>query len=372
MSDELATTPRRTRAMPRLRLGRRLSGGLSGITAVGVKELRGRMRGRRAFVILTVYLLLLGAFAWMVELILERQTAAAFGSSAAFASAEVGRGVFTALILLETLLVVALAPAFTAGAVSLEREKQTLDLLAATPISSVAIVLGKLVSALAYVFILIFASIPLTAIVFVFGGVAPDDVVRGYAVLVATALGLGAIGLFFSALVKRTQAATIATYFAVLAVTLGAFFVFVFWSTMSFNGLPGSGFGPLRGQPPAALNYLNPFFAELDVVCGTNDGDGGTCAVVAFVSSRSSSTVAVPPTVVDPGTGAIVDDGKGRAVGGMVDVVPFGVPRDGFWPRSAVAWLVLGFVLLLASVQLVGPTRRWRPRGPWTRREASA
>ena len=50
--------------------------------------------------------------------------------------------------MLETLLVAFLAPASTAGAISLEREKQTLELLAATPISSLAIVIGKLLSAL--------------------------------------------------------------------------------------------------------------------------------------------------------------------------------------------------------------------------------
>ena len=107
---------------------------------------------------------------------------------------------FGALVLVETLLVVFLAPAFTSGAISLEREKQTLDMLAATPISSLAIVVGKLLSALAYVFLLIAASIPLTAIVFVFGGVGPDDVLRAYAVLIVTALGLGSMGLFISAL----------------------------------------------------------------------------------------------------------------------------------------------------------------------------
>ncbi len=37
------------------------------------------MRGRRAFVILTLYLLLLGGFAWMVELILMRAPASAIG-----------------------------------------------------------------------------------------------------------------------------------------------------------------------------------------------------------------------------------------------------------------------------------------------------
>ena len=40
---------------------------LGGIAAVGVKELRGRMRGRRAFVNLTLYLALLTGFGWMVE-----------------------------------------------------------------------------------------------------------------------------------------------------------------------------------------------------------------------------------------------------------------------------------------------------------------
>ena len=110
--------------------------------------------------------------------------------------------------MLETLQVAFLAPSSTAGAISLEREKQTLELLVVTPISSLAIVIGKLFSALIYVWLLIAASIPLTAVVFVYGGVAPDDVLRGYIVLIVTALGFGAFGLLASSLVKRTQAAT--------------------------------------------------------------------------------------------------------------------------------------------------------------------
>lgn len=208
----------------------------AGIVAVGVKELRGRMRGRRAFVILTIYLLFLAGFAWAWELIAERaygNTGAFGGSSAAFASALIGQEIFGALLIIETLLVVFLAPAFTAGAISLEREKQTLDMLTATPISSLAIVIGKLLSALTYVFILIIASIPLTAMVFVFGGVGPDEVLRGYIVLFASAIGLGALGLFISALMQRTQAATVVTFFGVMALTMGSLFVVLFWTTMA-------------------------------------------------------------------------------------------------------------------------------------------
>src|SRR4051795_4130562 len=88
---------------------RALRSGVGGIVAVGVKELRGRVRGRRAFVVLTFYLLFLGLFAWAWELVAERayvQNAALQGSSAALASSLVGQEVFGALVLVETLLVV--------------------------------------------------------------------------------------------------------------------------------------------------------------------------------------------------------------------------------------------------------------------------
>ncbi len=207
-----------------------------GVNAVGAKELRGRMRGRRAFVILTLYLVLLAGFAWMVELIMERTYQTGFGGNAAIATAAIGQGIFVSLLMLEMLLVAFLAPMATAGSISLEREKQTLEMLAATPISSLSIVIGKLLSALIYVWLLIAASVPLTAVVFVFGGVAPDDLLRGYLVLVVTALGLGSFGLFASSLVKRTQAASAITIFGVLALSMGTLFVIVFWQALAASG----------------------------------------------------------------------------------------------------------------------------------------
>jgi ABC-2 type transport system permease protein len=362
---------RRRLGRPQLGLRDGLRSAFAGFTAIGVKELRGRMRGRRAFVILTVYLLLLATFAWMMEMIFEQRFGRGVAGSAAFASAQIGAGIFTSLLMLETLLVVALAPAFTAGAISLEREKQTLDLLATTPISSLSIVVGKLLSALTYLFILIFASIPMNAVVFVFGGVSPDDVVRGYVVLFATAIGLGSVGLFFSALMKRTQAATIASYFGLLFVTLGSFFIFYFWNTMTDgSGTIGRGFGPLEGRPPEALVYLNPYYAQADVICGIENGFGYWCSQIAYVTDRSMfGGPFEPPAQSVPGFG--VDTGVGRGIVNDVAPQPFGVVRDSFWPRSAISWLVLSVVLLFGSVQLVSPTRRWRPRLPGYLRRSS-
>lgn len=336
------------------RFGRRPFGALrdvgNGIVAVGVKELRGRMRGRRAFVVLTIHLLLVGGFAWMIETFAVRTVSTGFGSSFS-ASADIGRQLFTALMLLLSLIVLILAPASTAGAISLEREKQTLDLLATTPISSLAIVLGKLLSALSWVFLLLLASVPVSALVFTFGGVAPDDLVRGYLVLIVTAIAFGSIGLFVSALVKRTQAATVINLVAVLALTAGTTVLFIFWTVMgsaqAFNpdgSLSARDSGPIAAltrRPPELLMYFNPFVAELDVVCGTETGYGASCSIVGSITNRNLNDV-----------GGVTDGG------GVVN--QFGIARDTYWPRSLLAMAATSVILIVLSVQLVSPTRRWR------------
>jgi ABC-type transport system involved in multi-copper enzyme maturation permease subunit len=341
---------------------------LPGITAIVVKDLRGRMRGRRAFVILTIYLLLLAGFGWMVERLSEStvtiNTCFGCGGQATFASATVGQGVFVGLMFLQTLVVSVLSPASTAGAISGEREHQTLDLLAVTPISSLAIVLGKLLSALAWVFVLILASIPITGLVFIFGGVAPDDLVRGYVILFATAIGLGSVGLFFSALLKRTGASTGLTFVATIVLSIGSLFIWAYSAGTSIgaNGIPK--------QPPEAILYLNPFVAQADVACGTESGFGFWCGIVGTVTGGNGS---VFPNATDTQgsnfggkiIGPVPIGGAGVVTGPPPDVAQafgdVGSLRDRFWPKTVASFLVLALILTLASVQLVTPTRRWRP-----------
>lgn len=373
------------RSIPKVRLP-------SGITAIIVKELRGRMRGRRAFIILTLYVLLLAAFSWMSQQIHQAQigSQSSYGGQATYASAAIGRAIFADLLMLQTLMIAVLAPAATAGAISSEREHQTLELLAVTPISSFAIVLGKLLSALAWVFVLVLASIPVTALVFVFGGVAPDDVLRGYAVLVATVIGLGSIGIFFSALTRRTGASTGLTFVVVIALVLGSQYLYDFLGTTGDTGSNG-----LRKQPPELILYLNPFVAQADVACGTEDGGfGGTCGNLSTIVGPGDR---VFPTLVDPskpvpgvlggilpGLSGVNVDGAGVAPGlvgigegdvltgqpratGLAVLDPF---RDRFWPKTVISFLLLAAMLTALSVQFVSPTRRWRPSlpGPVRRR----
>jgi len=394
-----------------------------GIVAVGTKELRGRMRGRRAFAILTLYLVLLAIFSWGIYEY-QRDTAAAsqsvfggFGVAPVAISALIGQALFTGLLLIETVLVAVLAPAFTTGAISLEREKQTLDLLVTTPLSSLGLVVGKLGSALAYVFLLIFASLPMAAVVFLFGGVGPDDLIRAYVLLVCIAIGFGAIGLFISALVKRTQVATVLTYLTILALTAGTWVVWYFLYATSGVSAPGGfipGTGAASDRPAQQMLWLNPFVADMDLVCVTSvTVDSDACLIMSAVTGKpyyggsfSEETCAfgrdcllpqpVPFLGVDDAVVAaeigIVRGGivKGLVVDGacppnarclgpgqpVFDVAPVqqtltGFPRDTFWPQSATAFLVLAVVLTLLSARLVMPSRRGS-RWPRLRRAPKA
>ena len=343
------------------------------------------MRGRRAFAILTIYLLLLGGFALMAERLVESQYTSGFGGSSAFAGAAIGQGIFAALLMLMTLQVVFLAPSSTSGSISLEREKQTLELLIATPISSGAIVVGKLLSALVYVFLLIAASIPLMAVVFVYGGVGPEDVLRGYIVLITAALAFGSFGLLCSSVVKRTTAATAITIFGVLAATVGTVFVLGFWQAMGRFDEQGNREGLFGIQSPAILAYLNPFVAQADVMCGTETTfGGGWCSAVnglvptnnpiVFGKQEVPMPMPVPAPVFIDGKGVVGDDVVFVEKGGVMmpavaidpnQVQPFDVPRDELWPKSVITWLILSVVFLFLAVQAVSPTRRWRlRRGP--------
>lgn len=358
----------------------------SGITAIIVKELRGRMRGKRAFIIITLHVLLLAVFAWMFQRINEEAIASisSYGGQATYASASVGRGIFIGLMLLQTLMVAVLAPAATAGAISSEREHQTLELLTVTPISSLAIVLGKLLSALAWIFVLILASIPVTALVFVFGGVAPDDIVRAYLVLFATVIGLGSVGIFFSALTRRTGASTGLTFVTTLALVIGSLFVFVFLGSTSEVSSTG-----LRKQPSEALLYLNPFVAQMDVACGTEDGGfGGACGFMSGILGPTNPDITPPdvfPTKPVPGFGVggggipvpvggvdantgirlpvVIEDRNGQLADVLAPVAADAF-RDRFWPKTVISFLVLAAVMTILSVQFVSPTRRWRPSLP--------
>ena len=79
--------------------------------------------------------------------------------------------IFNQLSVLQLILVALLAPIFTAGAITQEKDSQTYDILLATPLTNGQIVFGSLFSRLFFVFALLLSGIPIFSITQVFGGV---------------------------------------------------------------------------------------------------------------------------------------------------------------------------------------------------------
>ena len=320
---------------------------LAGIGTIMVKELRSRMRGRRAFLVLTIYLALLALIAYGSYLIVAPTARDNFGGfvNQANTSAIVGQTIFTLLSIFQLILICFIAPGFTAGQISLEREKQTLDLLVSTPMRPGAIVIGKLLAALAFVVLMIVAAVPITAIVLMYGGASVDDIVRQQLVLLSTAVALGAIGLFFSALIKRTQAATVLSYITMLALTLGTIMLFAFW-TLLINQNNGFGIGPPR-RAPEQLLYINPGIAMLDVVGNTEPGGfGGINAALAQLRGEVQEFGAVPGVAVDEF--------------GNPAQQPFDTGSGYWWPRIAITFIALAALLTFLSTRFVVPAgMRW-------------
>ncbi len=207
------------------------------LNPVMLKELRERMRGARAFVVITIYLGLMSGFAILLYL-LERGVVQNSGSAV---TGELGRVLFRGIVGIELLLIVFIAPAFTAGAVSNERERKTYDLLQITLLPRPSFIIGKLESALSYIFLLLLAAIPLQSIAFLFGGVSELELALAFVILAVTSIALGTVGLYFSTTVDRTLSASVRAYTVAFSVTLGIPIAMAFFVNIFNNALIGTG-----------------------------------------------------------------------------------------------------------------------------------
>lgn len=202
------------------------------------RELRGRIRGNRALIILVIYLAITGA----VTLLVYAAAASAFDSG--INDPEAGRGIGKAIfltVMTSTLVqVCVITPSLTAGAISGEKERQSYDLLLTTLLSPLQIAVGKLASALAFAMLLIIAALPMAGLAFLFGGVSGTELIIGVIGLTVTAITYATVGLFWSTVMRTTLAATVMSQGTVIMILLIIPFLFVVSSLISssFNSQP--------------------------------------------------------------------------------------------------------------------------------------
>jgi ABC-2 type transport system permease protein len=194
------------------------------------------MRGGRAFIVITIYLALLGG---LVGMILLSFYAADASPSSANISQALGKTVFGATVGLELMMVIFVAPALTSGAVSAEREHQTYDLLRTTLLSAPSLVTGKLVSALSFLLLLLFVGFPLLSLAYLLGGVSIEEVLIAFILLVVSAIAFSAVGLFVSSFTRRVLVSTVLSYVSTNLIIFGIP-VFIYISILFLFGMLSS------------------------------------------------------------------------------------------------------------------------------------
>ena len=140
------------------------------------------------------------------------------GESMTISSARNGLDSYIVLVCAEFALIVLVAPAMTAGSIAGERERQTLEMLLVTNTGSLRIVAGKLLESLGYVALLLVAALPTMCLTLITGGVTLADVLTGALFLLVTAFAALSVGVFASAVFRRTVTATVMAYLLVFLI----------------------------------------------------------------------------------------------------------------------------------------------------------
>ncbi|GAB7386932.1 ABC transporter permease [Bacillaceae bacterium] len=169
-----------------------------------VKEMRERFRSPKTVWILALYLFVMGAI--LLGFIYIETT-----STVGFRPGE-NRELFILLAVIQSALIGFVTPALSAGTISGERERQTLNILLTTHLTPGSIVRSKLITSLSFVLLLLIASFPLYSFVFLYGGISPRQLVQLFLFFLVNIFFLGSLGLFCSTWIKRTGAATITAY----------------------------------------------------------------------------------------------------------------------------------------------------------------
>lgn len=185
-----------------------------------VKEMRERFRSKQSYWVLGLYLFVMGAILLGFLYVMDRHSLLAPGEN---------REIFVLIACIQYGMLCFIAPALSAGAISGERERQTLAVLLTTQLSPRLIIASKLVTSLAFIFLMVISSLPLYSFVFLYGGISPQQLFTLVLFFAVNIIFLGSLGLFCSTWIKRTGVSTITAYgiafFFVLGTGLLCFFI---------------------------------------------------------------------------------------------------------------------------------------------------
>ncbi len=184
------------------------------------KELRVSSRRRRNYVLRFIYLFLLLTIIGLIWL--EETRYGRGGIMQVSRMAKAGKIIIISTVWFQFCATQLIAVIMLSTSISDEIYNKTLGTLMTTPITSFQIVLGKLLSKLLQLLLYIAISLPLLAVVRVFGGVPWGYIISSLCITLTAILFVGSLSLFFSILSKRAYVVIIFTL-----LSLGAIFFLI-------------------------------------------------------------------------------------------------------------------------------------------------
>ena len=213
------------------------------------KELRVSSRRKRNYFLRFTYVCLLTgfiAFAWFFTTRIGGSTSATYQVSRMSVT---GRYVTSTIIWFQFVAIQLVAIVMLSNAISDEIYHRTLGLLMTTPISSIQIVIGKLFSKLLQLVLLLAISMPVLAIIRIFGGAPWAYIVSSLGITMTAAIFAGSMSLFFSISNRHSHSVIVRTVLVCFLFYIGPPVV-VQLLQLAYQ---------IRMVPVMWLSYINPF-----------------------------------------------------------------------------------------------------------------
>jgi len=144
-----------------------------------------------------------------------------FRSGGLYAVLGLGRQAFTTLIALQFAGVYLFLPAMMCGALTAEKERNTLQLLFVTDLRPWEILLQKFAGHLVPMLSCLLLGLPLLAVCYAFGGLSPDYLASGILLLMLAVLQVGAATLMMSSFCATRAQAFLGSYLLLTALYFG-------------------------------------------------------------------------------------------------------------------------------------------------------
>ena len=357
---------------------------------VSRRELQERFRTLRSPILLGVWVLAAGVLTYLAYLYARGSVQDRFegiglsGLGSILASGSMGRFIMQATFLGLLTAVVFLVPGQAAVTIIGERERRTLQLLQVSQLSALSIVIGKLVSSLAYVLLLLLATTPLLVVPMLLGGVTIWQVASGIGMIIATAVMIGAVSTWISARSKSVQGAVLGSYvwaallvFGTIALRFGEILLVSGgdYTTRYEGGVPRD-----EGRE-IVTSWMNPYVGLVDATSTplTFEAEMVTAPyqpVRQVLLKRQGYAFSVSGDLYDPFPdyydgyyGDVAFPGSGISADPFLSV---GRAREADPIRAAVWWRTLLFEAVVTALALAGAARLVHvPRGRIRRRPSN-